>query len=79
MIKRMDKLPKRKVTVAELLDKDDVQHILETVTADREKIDEIIVIWENDGEDSIHWLGNMSKSRTVYFLEKVKKCLLEDE
>ena len=44
MIKRLDKLPKRKVTVNELLDAEKTQDVLDEINS-VEDIDELAVMW----------------------------------
>jgi hypothetical protein len=74
-IRRLDKLPKRKVTVDELLDRADIQEIKEELqTLDT---DELLVIY-SQGE-KISWRSNMTISRLVYLIEVIKKALLEDD
>jgi hypothetical protein len=76
-IRRLDKLPKRKVTVDELLDLADIQDIVNEILAARDEINDLFVIYTKG--DQIYWMSNgMKLSRSVYLLEVAKKGLLSE-
>ena len=77
-IKNLSKLPKRRVTIDELLGFDDVVEIAERLYSERQEISEAIVITVKGG--AIYWETNaMPKSRQLYLLEIAKKELLCDD
>jgi len=71
-LQRFDKLPKRRVTIDELLDRVDIQEIKDEVaTLDT---DELFVFYVKDGV--VYWLSNMITSRIIYQFECIKLALL---
>jgi ribosomal protein L2 len=76
-IKRLDKLPKRKVTITDLLNLDDIQTVINDLEADKDRIAEVITIWANRDEDMFHFATNgLRESRIIYALESVKNAIL---
>jgi len=76
-IRRLDKLPKRKVTIDEILDLTDKQEIIDILIENKDKIGEILVIYTIDGE--INWTSNgMVTSRFNYLLDRVKHCTMRE-
>lgn len=69
-VKRMDRLPKRKITVDELLDRDALNDIINEIIENRSSIEDIIVIW-TDG-DNIHRRSNAEVGRVIGLLEATK-------
>jgi len=75
-VRRLDKLPKRKVTVDESLGLSDIQGILDDVP--KGEIDELLVIYTS--KDSFYWVANgISLSRVLWLIESVKHGLLGDK
>jgi len=75
-VRRLDKLPKRKVTVDEILGLSDIQGILDDVP--KGEIDELLVIYTS--KDSFYWVANgISPSRVLWLIESMKHGLLGDK
>ncbi len=78
-VKNLSKLPKRKVTVDDLLGFDTVVDIAGDLVDDKENIEELLVIYTHRNEDSVYWFGNgLSKSRKVWLMECVKHGLMDE-
>ncbi len=76
-IRRLDKLPKRKVTIDELLDRDEIISAIDDVIADKDDMDEFMGIYVKDG--SIYWrCSGLSVSRQIYLMEGVRFSLLDN-
>lgn len=76
-IRKLDKLPKRKVTVDDLLGLDDVNDVIQGIIENRFDIDEVVVIYTLKKEDGFHWHTNgMYNSRLIYMFESIKQDLL---
>ena len=77
-VRRLDKLPKRKVTVGELLDQQDIANVVEEAAKVVNKADEMICIWAEDGE--LKWItSGMPISRVVYIAEAMKRAVMDDD
>lgn len=77
-VRRLDKLPKRQVTVDDILDRSDVVDAIQDVLDERDNIDEFIGITVTDG--SVCWrISSMSVARLDYLLDVVKNCILKDD
>ncbi len=77
-ITRLDKLPKRKITVDELLGRQDITKILTETLEKRNDIDELLVIYTDNGK-GINWCSSKAAtSRLIYVMEIVKRALLDE-
>ncbi len=76
VVKRLDKLPKRKVTVDEILDREAVVDILNELFEVSGLIEDLVVIW-TDGE-SIHHSYNTDNSRLIALLETTKYDVINE-
>jgi hypothetical protein len=77
-IKRLDKLPKRKVTIDELLELSDIQDILNDISEAKSDIEEIVVIYTSG--KNVHWIANgLLLSRILWLIETVKQGLLTEQ
>ena len=75
MIKKLDKLPKRKVTVDELIHADDIVDLLQGIYENRTKIDQFVLIYtDDDAQSHQYWHG--TTERLLYCLEQMKLKLL---
>ena len=76
-IKRLDKLPKRKVTVEEILGYDDITQCISGIVEIKDSIDELLICYREG--DAIHWQTScMPLSRVIYMLEVTKNALLNE-
>lgn len=75
-IKRLDKLPKRKVTVSQLLETEEINSTLNDFYECAQEADEFIGICCKDNR--INWTYNASLSRQLWLLERVKYCILQE-
>jgi len=74
-VKRLDKLPKRKLTVDDLLISDDVNGNLELVNSRKHNISDILIVWsEHDGQTYHSFNGK--RERLLWMLELVKPHIL---
>ena len=77
-IRRLDKLPKRKVTIEELLDREETTDAFEDALAVKDDIGDLLIIWSDDGH--ITWRTNGLKiSRTIYLMELIKNRMLSED
>ena len=77
-LKRLDRLPKRKVTVDDLLGRSDLVDAMNEFVEERDNMEEFVGLWVADGR--ILWItSNMSISRMNYLLDMCKQSLLEDK
>lgn len=77
-LRRLDKLPRRKVTVDDLLDRNDLVDALDDLVEEKGNMDEFIGLWITDG--TIYWSTSpMTKARMNYLLDMCKTSLLEDK
>ena len=78
-VKNFELLPKRKVTVDEILQTDDITDLLRDLYEKRCEIDQFILIYtDKNSEIHVNYQGN--RERLVYALEKTKlKILLPSE
>lgn len=81
MLKRLDKLPKRKVTVDEVLNTEYLAQLLAIINEQRADITDCIVIYCKDTDSVIHYdiSENTPNSKVIYMLEKIKHAIIEDE
>ena len=78
-VKRLDKLPKRKVTVDELIYRSDIIDVISDLYERRETIkDELLAMW-NDEDGFLHYTYTGTKSRLLWLLEKVKLEILGED
>ena len=75
-VKNLAKLPKRKVTIDDLLDVSDISEAAAELDKNKYELDEFFLITCKG--DDVSWRGNARKSRTIYLMELVKKAILED-
>jgi hypothetical protein len=76
-IRRLDKLPKRKVTIEELLDLIDTHDAVDILLSEKDTLDELLVIYTKEHE--INWVTNgMTSSRMLWIIETVKTALLNE-
>ena len=77
-IKNLGKMPKRKVTIDDVLWRDDIDSTIKDVIEKREDFTELLCIGVTN--DEIWWRhSNMLESRIVYLAEVVKNCILNKE
>ena len=77
-IKNISKLPKRKVTMEELLGKEEIKDVFDDVLDERDKTEEVLFIWGNG--KYIQWRSSgLSISRQIYIMEMVKYTLMKEE
>ena len=77
-VRKLDKLPKRKVTVDDLLELDDVNDVIQNIIANRFDIEELAVVYTLKNESGFHWHTNgMYDSRIMYMFESVKMDLFK--
>ena len=74
-IRRLDKLPRRKVTIDELLELSDIQETFDAALADKDKLNELLIIWTTEGQIHRAWY-NLTASRTLWILERVRHDLM---
>ena len=78
-IKNLSKLPKRKVTIDELLSLDTIVDIAGDIIDDKNDIEELLVIYTHWDDDSVFYSVNgVSKSRMSWLMECVKHGLMKD-
>lgn len=79
-VKNLSKLPKRKVTVDDLLGFDTIVDIAGDIVDDKENIEELLVIYTHLDDDSVFYSANkVSSSRMVWLMERVKHGIMKDE
>ena len=79
-VRRLDKMPKRKVTVDDLLGLDTVKGIIGDLDADKADIDELVVIYsKRNGKNFTFMINGLPESRVVYMCEMVKYTLLKED
>ncbi len=72
MLKRLDKLPKRKVTVDELLDLDDLNQLVSRLIEMKTELLNVIVCYEKT-DGSVGYLSSrVNKGTAIYILEQAK-------
>lgn len=77
-IRSLNKLPKRKVTIKELVGVDEFTETINSLLKNRSKIQKAFFITvESDVYDFVP--VNMTKAEAVYYLEAIKLCILEDD
>lgn len=73
MIKNLSKLPKRKVTIEEILGSDRVAEMLDEIYDERHDIDELIIIHTSRKHSGMAFSVNgVTESRIIAMLEGVK-------
>ncbi len=84
-IKSLSKLPKRKVTISEILGRDEIVKILDEMSECSADIEELIIIYTTKNKDNINcentvnWgTSTMKMSRIIYCLESMKYSLLAE-
>ena len=81
-IRRLDKLPKRKVTIKELIGPDELTSTINAILRNKNKIQKALFITvESSGESTVYDFVpvNMTCAEMVYYLEASKLCILEDD
>jgi len=79
-VRRLEKLPKRKVTIDDLLELDTIRGILAELDTEKADIDELVVVYSK--RDSSHFsliTNGLPESRLIYMLEAIKYTLLGDK
>lgn len=77
-VRSLEKLPKRKVTVDDILGCEDIMSVIGDLEKDHLDFNEILVIAST--EDGLQWRhSGMSLSRLIYVMEKVKSSLLLED
>ena len=77
-VRRLDKLPKRKVTIEEILDREEITDTFEDAISDKDAIGDLLIIW-SDGK-SITWRTNdLSIGRIIYLMELIKNRILSED
>ncbi len=78
-VRDLSKMPKRKVTVEDVLHREDIESVLADMVKDKEEYNEILAIaGRSDG--TIMWRhSGMTTSRMIYFMELLKTILLEEK
>lgn len=75
---RLDKLPKRKVTIDDLLDRNELVDALAELVGEKDNMDEFVGLWVADGK--INWItSGMTIARLNYLLDICKLSLLGEE
>uniref|UniRef100_A0A6M3KBY5 Uncharacterized protein n=1 Tax=viral metagenome TaxID=1070528 RepID=A0A6M3KBY5_9ZZZZ len=78
--RKLDNLPKRKVTVDDLLEVDEVNSVLKDIVDEKYDIDELIVIYSKKRCEGFTYITNgMHHSRIVYMFEAVKQTLFRGD
>lgn len=75
-IRRLDKLPRRKVTIDELIGLSDVGEVVDNILEDKSEIKELYAIWTIEGEIRQSWCG-LTPARRLWLLERVKHNLMQ--
>jgi hypothetical protein len=77
-IKKLSKLPKRKITIDELLEADDITDLLAELYEKRHEVDQFILIYvERNGDQHNYWNG--MKSKLVYSIEFAKHIMFSEQ
>ena len=77
-VRKLDKLPKRKVTIDDILDRGEIAAAVADTVEAAPNMDEFFAIYVQG--DEICWRhSGLRTSRLVYLLELVKKAILEAE
>lgn len=80
MIKRLDKLPKRKVTINELLDISDLVTMVDDIAKLAGDIEELVIVYTLKSGTTVNWKANgIPESRAMYLLELIKHSMLHPE
>ena len=79
-IRNLSKLPKRKVTVDELLGYDNIIGMASELIEEADNIEELIIIKTLKNTDIITYETNgLMRSKILWLLESIKQLLLERE
>lgn len=78
-IKDMGKLPKRFVSVDEILDIQQTADAIDILTENKLDIEEFVLIYTKRNEDTIRWFRCATVSRTIYLMEIYKNDLLNPD
>jgi hypothetical protein len=77
MITNLNKLPKRKITIDELLDVDGITDLIDDIYQKRLEIDQFVFIYtDKDSSVKAYYQGN--RERILYALEKTKFDILSE-
>ncbi len=76
-IKNLSKLPKRKVTVDELLFTDDVRDLLRELFEKRNEIDQIVVAYTDKG-NVVHTFYQGTVERVLWAMEFTKQTIIQE-
>jgi hypothetical protein len=77
-IRNIGKLPKRKVTVDELLGNDTIANIADTLYQERENVESCcLIIYHKDGSWSSNWMG--TGSQICWAMDCFKQTLINGD
>ncbi len=78
-VRNLSKMPTRKVTIDDVLFRDDIDSVLSDINEDKEDFEELLVIALNK-DDEVMWRhSGLKLSRIIYLMELVKNCLLNEK
>jgi hypothetical protein len=75
MVRRLDKLPKRKVTMDEILERSDLVESLSDI--EQSDPEQFLLLYVKDGE--MFYRSNMTNAAVVYHCELMKKVIYADD
>ena len=78
VVVKLSKLPKRKVTVGDLLVRVDVDEALGEVMGRRERLKEVIIIGMREDDMMDIWVSKLRLDRIVFLLEVAKAEMLDE-
>lgn len=79
-VRNLSKLPKRKVTVDELLDSDSVSAMLEEIYDERHDIDELLIIHTSRKHKGLALSTNgIDESRLIAIMETIKQGVFKGD
>jgi len=79
-VRNLSKLPRRRVTVDDVLGTDDVVTLISELSENRHIMDELVVIYKLRDMNFFHFLTNgMPESRLVYVIDSVKHSILSGD
>ena len=77
-VKRLDKLPKRKVFIDDLFQKTDTDEAIETLIEDKNNLEDLVIFYTTP-TNGVYLSNGLSKERMVYLLEHLKFALLSED
>lgn len=79
-IRRLDKLPRRKLTIGDILNSDTLVGMIKDLEAERADIDEFVILYSKKNDDHFYFMANgCPESRIIYMCEAIKHSLLNEE